>query len=144
VRRSHLSSVALLPALTVVFVAAVGGCSAGDDSPRPTAAATTSAATVATTTGTVTGVVKLTGGPADGANSLRPAAGGVVMFAGSGRTTAAMSEQGRFTAQLRPGIYVVTATTPDYNSGREPCQALHPVRVSAGKVASVEVFCQVR
>ena len=33
--------------------------------------------------------------------------GGVVTFAGSGRTTAAMSEQGRFTADLRPADGVV-------------------------------------
>jgi hypothetical protein len=90
------------------------------------------------------GQVKLVGGPARGGNYMRPVAGGVVTFAGSGRTTAAMSEQGRFTAELRPGIYVVTATTPGYNSDGAACAAAHPVRVSAGKVASVEVFCQVR
>jgi hypothetical protein len=55
-----------------------------------------------------------------------------------------MSEQGRFTAELRPGSYVITATSPDYDSGGAACEAAHPVRVSAGEVASVEVFCQVR
>jgi hypothetical protein len=144
VRRRHLRSVASLPLLTVVCVVAAGACSAGDDSRKPAAAATTSAASGATNTGTITGVVKLSGGPADGANSLRPVAGGVVTFVGHGRTTAAMSEQGRFTAELRPGIYVVSATTPDYNFGGAACEAVHPVRVTAGKVASVEVFCQVR
>jgi hypothetical protein len=142
-RRSLLSSVALLT-LTVVSAAAVGGCSSGDDSPRPSAAATTRAPSGATKTGTITGQVKLVGGPARGTNSMRPVAGGVVTFAGTGRSTAAMSEQGRFTAELRPGIYAVTATSPDYNSGGAACAAVHPVRVSAGKVASVEVFCQIR
>ena len=33
------------------------------------------------------------------------------MFAGSGRSTAAVSEQGRFSAEQNPGIYVVTATS---------------------------------
>ena len=143
-RRSHLSSVVLLPLLTAMSAAAVGGCSSGDDSPKSSVAPTTSASSDETTTGTITGQVELVGGPARGANSMRPVAGGVVTFAGSGRTTAAMSEQGRFTAELRPGVYVVTATSPDYNSGGAACRAVHPVRVSAGKVASVEVFCQVR
>jgi hypothetical protein len=143
VRRSLLSAVALLP-LTVVSAAALGGCSGGDESPKSSASAATSAPGGATRTGTITGQVRLVGGPRDAANSVRPAAGGVVTFAGSGRTTAAMSEQGRFTAELMPGTYVVTATTPDYNSGGAACQALHPVHVSAGQVASVEVICPVR
>ncbi len=139
-RRSHLRSLALLPLLAVF----VGGCSAGDDSPKSSAPATTSASGGAETTGTITGQVKLVGGPADGASSMRPAAGGVVTFARSGHTTAAMSEHGRFHAELRPGTYVVTATSPDYDSGGASCQAVHPVRVSAGKVVSVEVVCPVR
>jgi hypothetical protein len=137
-------SVTLLPFLTLVGAAAVGGCSAGGDSPESSGTVTKSASSGEAKTGTLTGQVKLVGGPADGANSVRPVAGGTVMFAGLGRTTAAMSEQGRFTAELKPGIYVVTATSPDYNSGGAACEAVHPVRVTAGKVASVEVFCQVR
>lgn len=66
------------------------------------------------------------------------------MFAGTERTTTAMSERGRFSAELKPGVYVVTATSPDYQSGGAVCEAVHPVRVSAGKAASVEVLCQVR
>jgi hypothetical protein len=66
------------------------------------------------------------------------------MFAGSGRSTAAMSERGRFSAELKPGVYVVTATSPDYDTGDAICEGTHPVRVSAGKTASVQVFCQVK
>lgn len=66
------------------------------------------------------------------------------MFAGSGRKTAAMSEQGRFTADLRPGTYVVTGTSPDYDTGGAACEAAHPVRVNAGETVSVDVICPVR
>ena len=55
-----------------------------------------------------------------------------------------MSEQGRFSAELNPGTYLVTATSPDYDSGVAACKAIHPVRVSAGKKSSVKVFCRVR
>ncbi len=66
------------------------------------------------------------------------------MFAGSGRSTAAMSERGRFSAELKPGVYMVTATSPDYDTGDRTCEAEHPVRVGAGETTSVRVFCQVR
>ena len=66
------------------------------------------------------------------------------MFAGTERATTAMSEAGRFSAELQPGVYVVTATSPDYQSGGAVCEAAHPARVSAGKTALVKVFCQVR
>ena len=66
------------------------------------------------------------------------------MFAGTERTSTAMSERGRFSAELKPGVYVVTATSPDYRSGGAVCEAPHPVRVRAGSLASVKVFCQVR
>jgi hypothetical protein len=127
--------------LLLVQAAVVGGCSADGGSPESRATASKSRPSGEATTGTLTGQVQYVGGPAPG--SPRPVAGGTVTFAGSGRTTAAMSEQGRFSAELNPGIYVVTATSPDYNSGAA-CEALHPVRVSAGETASVEVFCQVR
>jgi hypothetical protein len=141
-RTAFLKRVILMSLLTVVGVAAVGGCSAGGGSTNSAASATASSpSSEAKTTGTLTGQVKYIGGPALG--SPRPVAGGVVTFAGSGRSTAAMSEQGHFSAELHPGIYVVTATSPDYKSGRAACEAAHPVRVSAGKSASVDVFCQV-
>jgi hypothetical protein len=66
------------------------------------------------------------------------------MFAGTERTSTGMSERGRFSAELKPGLYVVTATSPDYRSGGAICEAVHPVRVSAGKTAPVKVLCQVR
>ncbi len=66
------------------------------------------------------------------------------MFAGSNRpTVTAMSEGGRFTADLKPGVYVMTATSPDYRSDAL-CEAVRPVRASVGALASVDVFCQVR
>ena len=36
------------------------------------------------------------------------------------------------------------ATSSDYHSGGAVCEAAHPVQVTAGETASVDVFCQVR
>lgn len=137
VRRSSLA-----PLVVLVAAAAVGGCSAGD---RTSTSAATSARDTSggeAKTGTLTGYVVYVGGPAPG--SPRPVAGGAVMFAGTERTTTAMSDHGHFSAELEPGVYVVTATSPDYKSGRAVCEAAHPVRVSAGRTASTHVICQVR
>jgi hypothetical protein len=128
--------------LILVQAAVVGGCSTHGDAPESRATATRSTPSGEVKTGTITGQVQYVGGPAT--ESPRPVAGGSVTFAGSGRTIAAMSEQGRFSAELDPGMYVVTATSPDYDSGDTSCKAIHPVRVIAGEMASVRVFCQVR
>lgn len=128
----------LMPLLVLVSAAAVAGCSAGGRSATSAVHASSGEAKQ----GTLVGQVVYVGGPAPG--SARPVAGGAVMFAGAERTSTAMSERGRFSAELEPGMYVVTATSPDYKSGDAACEAAHPVRVSAAETASVKVFCQVR
>ena len=125
----------------VVTLAALGGCGAVEHEPAP-GSLTTITSGDEVTTGTLEGQVVYVGGPAAG--SPRPLAGGAVMLEGAERTTATMSQQGHFSAEVEAGVYVVTATSPDYKSGGAVCEAAHPVRVSAGKVSSVEVFCQVR
>jgi len=132
----------VLELLIIVQAAVVGGCSTDGAAPESGGTATRSTPSGEAKTGTLTGQVQYVGGAA--ADFPRPVAGGTVTFAGSGRTIAAMSEQGRFSAELDPGLYVVTATSPDYDSGDASCKAVHPVRVSAGEMASVKVFCQVR
>jgi hypothetical protein len=136
------------PLIALVLLATLAcGCGGGGDAAKTPAigqrnGANAGAERAQSPTGTLTGQVLYIGGPPS--TPPRPVAGGVVTFAGSGRSSAAMSMQGRFSAELSPGVYVVTATSPDYNSGRAACEAVHPVRVSAGEIASVKVYCQVR
>lgn len=130
-----------MPLVGLVSAAALGGCGAGEHSPA-SGSLTTISSGDEVTTGTLAGQVVYVGGPAPG--SPRPLAGGAVMFEGAERTTATMSQRGRFFVELEAGVYVVTATSPDYKSSGAVCEAAHPVRVSAGKASSVRVFCQVR
>jgi hypothetical protein len=136
------ASSVLLVALVALVAAVAGGCSAGHHSDGSPVARSTTTVSAQATTGTLTGKVEYVGGPPG--THPRPVAQGTVMFAGAGQEVAAISEHGRFSAALKPGTYTVTATSPDYNAGHEPCEAMHQVRVAAGETVSTVVFCQVR
>jgi hypothetical protein len=132
----------MVPILVLVLLGIVaGGCSAGEHTDS-NAAGTKPSAHSGAATGTLTGQVKYIGGPPPGLP--RPVARGTVTLAGPGQAEAVMFEQGRFSVQLKPGVYKVSATSPDYNSGDAACDATHPARVTAGQATSVHVICQVR
>ena len=83
------------------------------------------------------------GGPAPGLPRVLKH-GGTVVFTGTPTVHAPLGTNGRFLVNLSPGTYRVTATSPDYNSGRGVCEAAQPVRVIDGGSASVKVYCQIR
>ncbi|ROR91024.1 hypothetical protein EDD33_1884 [Nocardioides aurantiacus] len=66
------------------------------------------------------------------------------MFRSAGKTTTTASEAGRFRADLEPGVYLVTATSPEHQLDGAVCEAPRPVRVTAGHTAWTKVVCQLR
>lgn len=92
---------------------------------------------------TVTGVLRMTGGPA-GAD--QPGVSGVVVLRSSRgpEITTTAGSDGTFAVAVPPGSYTVTGTSPQYADGGGTCRATDPVTVSAGARADVDVACQVR
>jgi hypothetical protein len=87
----------------------------------------------------VSGVLRMTGGPAGAA--AQPVPGTVVFMDDRGnRYSASAQNDGRFTAQLPTGQYFVTATSPLYNSGATTC-TYGPLTVTGQRVAEVAVNC---
>lgn len=95
-----------------------------------------------TTTGRVAGRLVSVGGPAPSAQG--PLSGGTVTFAGGTLVAAKVDSHGRFSAQLRPGTYRVTATSPNYLGGHGLCVTPGPLRVTAKGSTSVKVYCEER
>jgi len=50
---------------------------------------------------------------------------------------------GRFTGQLPPGTYSVTASTGHVNDGNSPCSQALTTRVQAGKTVTLSLVCAV-
>jgi hypothetical protein len=48
---------------------------------------------------------------------------------------------GAFRIPTPPGTYMLTGTSPLYNSGRAVCRADRPVVVTSGQVVTADVFC---
>ena len=93
-------------------------------------------------TGTVTGTYILSGGPAGSPNM--PLAGTISFRSGSGSVITIESDStGRFTGQLPPGTYSVTATTGHVNDGESPCSQVLTTRVQAGKTVTLSLVCAV-
>ncbi len=93
-------------------------------------------------TGTVTGTYILSGGPAGSPNM--PLAGTISFRSGSGSVITIQSDStGRFTGQLPPGTYSVTASTGHVNDGDTPCSQVLTTRVQAGKTATLSLVCAV-
>ena len=92
-------------------------------------------------TGAVTGTYIEVGGPVGTPNVPLP---GTISFrSGSGSTINFSSDQtGRFTGQLPPGSYTVTATSRLIREGRA-CSEPLTTRVQAGKTVTLTVICDV-
>lgn len=91
---------------------------------------------------TVTGVLRMPGGPV---GAYQSGVSGVVVFRSSRgheiKTTAGVD--GKFSISVPPGSYTVTGTTSQYGDSRGSCHATGPVVVSASGLADVVVACQV-
>jgi hypothetical protein len=74
----------------------------------------------------------------------RPLPGTVVAKGPGGTDRVKVDADGRFHLSLAPGTYTLTGTSPLYESGKVPCNALAKVRVSAGGNATADVLCQER
>src|SRR5579859_5174335 len=109
-----------------VLVAA--GCSAG--------AGTTGA------TGTVTGTYIRAGGPSGTPNVPLP---GTISFRSQSGSTVSFSSDGsgKFTGQLPPGSYTVTAESSLINDGTAPCSSPLTTRVQAGKTVTITLVCAI-
>ena len=90
---------------------------------------------------TVSGLLELVGGPS-GLALARP--GRVSLTKGDEVVIADTDESGRFTAEVTPGTWTVTATSPSYNSGEGRCFAQEPVRVAEHGVSGVRVVCPMK
>jgi len=108
----------------VALVAA--GCSAGTTGP----------------TGTVAGTFLRMGGPAGTPNVPLP---GTISFQGQGGSTISVSSDGtgKFTGQLPPGTYTVTAESTLINEGKAPCSRPLTARVQAGKTVTITLVCDI-
>ena len=101
--------------------------------------------------GTVTGTIRLVGGPAPGVNE--PAPGTVSVFTSAGLTgkavaTAQAGTSGSFTVNLSPGTYYLAATSPRYGidpaPSTPPCRALGPTVVTTGGTVQADVICTMK
>ena len=107
------------------------------------ALAATGCSSTAGQTGTVTGTYIRVGGPAGTANVPLP---GTISFrAGDGSTISVSSDSaGRFTGQLPPGTYAVTASSSLINDGKSTCSRPLTTRVQAGRTVALTIICDIR
>ena len=93
--------------------------------------------------GTVTGTYIRVGGPPGTANMPLP---GTVSFQDpSGSVITVNSDStGRFTGQLSPGTYTVTATSSLINDGKSTCSRPLTTRVEAGRTVALTLICDIR
>jgi hypothetical protein len=93
-------------------------------------------------TGTVTGTYIRSGGPPGTPNVPLP---GTISFrGGSGSVITVNSDStGRFTGQLPPGTYTVTAASGQIGDGKSPCSQVLTARVQAGKTVTLTLVCAI-
>ena len=93
-------------------------------------------------TGTVTGTYIRSGGPPGTPNV--PLAGTIIFRSGTGSVITVNSDRaGRFTGQLPPGTYSVTATSGSVNDGNSACSQVLTTRVQAGQTVTLSLVCAI-
>jgi len=92
--------------------------------------------------GTVTGIYIRVGGPGGTPNVPLP---GTISFRSSDGTTISVNSDGtgKFTGQLPPGSYAVTAKSSQINDGMSTCSQPLTTRVQAGKTVSLTIICDI-
>jgi hypothetical protein len=73
-----------------------------------------------------------------------PLPGTISFRSGSGSVITVNSDStGRFTGQLPPGTYSVTATSSLIDDGKSPCSLPLTTRVQAGKTVTLSLVCSI-
>ena len=93
-------------------------------------------------TGTVTGTYIRAGGPQGTPNVPLP---GTITFRGSDGSVINVNSDstGKFTVQLPPGRYAVTATSSLIGDGKSPCSQSLNTQVQAGRTVTLGVVCAI-
>jgi hypothetical protein len=93
-------------------------------------------------TGTVTGTYIRAGGPVGAPNMPLP---GTISFRGSDGSVISVTSDstGKFTGQLPPGTYTVTATSSLIGDGKSPCAQSLTARVQAGRTVTLNLVCDI-
>jgi hypothetical protein len=93
-------------------------------------------------TGTVTGTYIRSGGPSGTPNVPLP---GTISFRRSSGSTISVNSDstGRFSGQLPPGTYTVTATSSLIGDGKSPCSQVLTTRVQTGKTVTLNLVCAI-
>ena len=124
-RRSSLTLLSLLPVMAAS--ASLAGCSSPEGPPGPT--------------GTLTGTLQAVGGPSG--VSPRALSGQITLHGSNGHITGiTVAANGRFSAPVPVGKYIVSGQSPQYKGGTADCHASGPVTVTKGVTSSVAVDCQ--
>ena len=90
---------------------------------------------------TVSGALRMTGGPA---GASQPGVPGLVQFdevATGQQYSARASTDGSFTIAIPPGEYTAVGTSPQFNEGSPPCRADGNVVVTASGLSGVVIAC---
>lgn len=127
----------------VVLCASSGGCSSSAPPGHPSTASAPG--------GTVTGTLRLVGGPPPGVD--RTTTGEVYAFDSAGLTgqpqvKASTASDGSFRLSLPVGTYYLAATSPDFSvdpaPAAPPCRGDKAAVVSRGGTSRVDVVCQLK
>jgi hypothetical protein len=117
-----------------VFLLAAG-CTSGTEGASPQPSRPAGAPTqVAAVVGTVSGILYLSG------MDELPAQG-VITLEGNTTYRVKVGADGRYSAGVRPGTYVVWGRSPKYSDGAGRCTAMTPATVEADATLKVDVFC---
>jgi len=127
----------------VVLLASCAGCSSSKPGANPSTASADG--------GTVTGMLRLTGGPPPGTD--RATTGEVYAFAspsltGQPQLKAKTANDGSFRLNVPAGTYYLAATSPDFSvdppPATPPCRGDKPAVVTRGGTSQVDVVCQLK
>ena len=111
------------------------GCTSATEGTLPPPSSLAGAPTqVPHAVGTVSGVLYLAG-------MEELPAPGVVTLEGNTTYSVEVGADGRYSAAVRPGTYVVWGRSPKYSDGGGRCTAMTPSTVEANATLNVDVFC---
>jgi hypothetical protein len=118
-----------------VGVLLAAGCSSGDQGPSRQPSSAPGASTQGgEAVGTVSGGLYLSG-------MGQVPASGVVTLEGTTTYRVQVGADGRYSASVRPGTYVVSGHSPNYLGGGGRCIALKPAVVEADATLNLDVLC---
>jgi hypothetical protein len=141
-RRHPLAAVALLLALSVAAVVVAASTGSWNTSAGLLGRYGSGPNSTGQTTGSVSGNFALL---LPGFNRIVQLPGTVTARNEDGYSvTVAVPASGRFTADLKPGRYTFTGTSPEYSDGSGECYGASVLQVSAGGTYAETVTCPTR